>query len=83
VVLGDLNAAPDSLVVGLLAAAGLRDAWWTGGGSVADELTYPSDRPVDRIDYVWLSPDLRATGFSVADSTASDHRALSVTIQPG
>jgi endonuclease/exonuclease/phosphatase family metal-dependent hydrolase len=80
---GDLNAAPDSPVVGLLAAAGLRDAWRTGGGSVADELTYPSDRPVDRIDYVWLSPDLRATGFSVADSTASDHRALSVTIQPG
>jgi endonuclease/exonuclease/phosphatase family metal-dependent hydrolase len=79
---GDLNAAPDSPVVGLLAAARLRDAWRTGGGSVADEFTYPSDRPVEQIDYVWLSPDLRATGFSAADSTASDHRALSVTVQP-
>jgi endonuclease/exonuclease/phosphatase family metal-dependent hydrolase len=82
VLLGDLNAAPDSPEVGLLAAAGLGDAWWTGGGSAADELTHPSDWPVQRIDYVWLSPDLRATGFSAADSTASDHRALSVTVQP-
>jgi endonuclease/exonuclease/phosphatase family metal-dependent hydrolase len=80
--LGDLNAAPDSPEVGLLAAAGLQDAWRTGGASVADELTYPSDRPVKRIDYVWLSPDLRASGFSAAGSTASDHRALSVTVQP-
>jgi endonuclease/exonuclease/phosphatase family metal-dependent hydrolase len=80
--LGDLNTAPDSPEVGLLAAAGLRDAWRTGGGGAADELTHPSDRPVERVDYVWLSPDLRATGFSAADSTASDHRALSVTVQP-
>ena len=85
--LGDLNAAPDSLVVRRFsrrrqAPCALADAWRTGGGSVADEFTYPSDRPVEQIDYVWLSPDLRATGFSAADSTASDHRALSVTVQP-
>jgi endonuclease/exonuclease/phosphatase family metal-dependent hydrolase len=82
VLLGDLNEAPDSPEIGLLAAAGLRDAWRTGGGSRGDELTHPANRPVERIDYVWPSPDLGASGFSAADSTASDHRALSVTVRP-
>ena len=54
----------------------------TNTGRAADELTHPANRPVERIDYVWLSPDLGASGFSAADSTASDHRALSVTVRP-
>ena len=52
-----------------------------GGGGRADELTWPSDRPERRIDYLWLSPDLAASGFAATDGTASDHRGIAVTVR--
>ena len=42
------------------------------GGRPADERTWPSDRPDRRIDYIWLSAGLEATGFAATTSTASD-----------
>jgi endonuclease/exonuclease/phosphatase (EEP) superfamily protein YafD len=39
------------------------------------------DRPDRRIDYIWRSGDLAATGFVATNSTASDHRGIAVTIQ--
>jgi endonuclease/exonuclease/phosphatase family metal-dependent hydrolase len=81
VLMGDFNAEPGSAEVGLLRAAGLRDGFAAGGGP-ADELTWPADRPDRRIDYIWLSGDLAATGFVAATSTASDHRGIAVTVLP-
>jgi endonuclease/exonuclease/phosphatase family metal-dependent hydrolase len=81
VLMGDLNAEPGSAEVALLRRAGLTDAFTAGGGGPADERTWPSDRPDRRIDYIWLSGDLTATGFVATTSTASDHRGIAVTVQ--
>lgn len=81
VVMGDFNATPDSREVAMLRAAGLRDAWSVAGSPPAEELTYASNRPYERIDYLWLSPDLRATAFTATTTTASDHRGVAVTLR--
>jgi endonuclease/exonuclease/phosphatase family metal-dependent hydrolase len=81
VLMGDLNAEPDSAEIALVRAAGLGDAFMAGGGGRADELTWPSDRPDRRIDYIWLSGDLAASGFAAAPGTASDHRGIAVTVR--
>jgi endonuclease/exonuclease/phosphatase family metal-dependent hydrolase len=82
VLMGDFNAEPGSAEVALLRAAGLADAFAAGGGGPADELTWPADRPDRRIDYIWLSGDLAATGFVATTGTASDHRGIAVTVRP-
>ena len=67
----------------MVRSAGLTDAFVAGGGGRADELTWPSDRPERRIDYLWLSADLAASGFAATTSTASDHRGVAVTVRAG
>jgi endonuclease/exonuclease/phosphatase family metal-dependent hydrolase len=81
VLMGDLNAEPDSAEIALVRAAGLSDAFTAGDGGRADELTWPSDRPDRRIDYIWLSGDLAASGFAAVPGTASDHRGIAVTVR--
>ncbi len=80
VVMGDFNAHPDWPEVALMRRSGLRDAWVAAGSPTAAELTHPSDHPVERVDYIWLSPDLRAGDFCATTGTASDHRGIAVTI---
>jgi endonuclease/exonuclease/phosphatase family metal-dependent hydrolase len=82
VLLGDLNAEPGSAEITLVRAAGLTDAFVAGGGRPADERTWPSDRPDRRIDYIWLSGDLAASGFAATPGAASDHRGVTVTVRP-
>lgn len=75
---GDYNAEPGSETYKQLIAGGLRDAWrecGTGNG-----LTYPASRPVKRIDYLFLTADLRCASAEVIETTISDHRPLLVTI---
>ena len=81
VLMGDFNAEPDSAEIALVRAAGLSDAFTAGDGGRADERTWPSDRPDRRIDYIWLSGDLAASGFAAAPGTASDHRGIAVTVR--
>ena len=83
VLMGDLNAEPGSPEIAMVRRAGLVDAFAAGGGRPADELTWPSDRPDRRIDYLWLSPDLEASDFAATAGTASDHRGVAVTVRPG
>lgn len=75
-VLGDLNAAPDSPPLELLAEEGLRHA------APVELLTFPSDTPKERIDYLLhdgrFAP-LAGTGHVVC-SAASDHAALAADV---
>ncbi len=48
---------------------------------MADGFTYSADRPRKRIDYIWLTPDLSPTDFTIIASTASDHLGLAVTVR--
>lgn len=77
---GDLNAEPGSPVIRVLTAAGWRDAWTECGSG--EGLTFPSRASVKRIDYLFLSPDLRCTSARVLESDASDHLGLLVELEP-
>jgi endonuclease/exonuclease/phosphatase family metal-dependent hydrolase len=78
VLMGDLNATPDAREMTLLKDAGLRDAFALAGQG--NGLTYSSERPERRIDYIWVSPDLKARDFRVLPGKASDHLGIAVTV---
>jgi endonuclease/exonuclease/phosphatase family metal-dependent hydrolase len=78
VVMGDLNATPDAPEIALLKDAGLRDAFALAGQGSG--LTYSSATPERRIDYIWVSPDLRARDFRVLPGQASDHLGIAVVV---
>jgi endonuclease/exonuclease/phosphatase family metal-dependent hydrolase len=77
VILGDLNAQPDDPEIQVLQQAGLIDAMF-GIDSPPD--TYPSYNPSVRIDYIWVSSDLKVTEVQVPSSNASDHLPVVATI---
>jgi endonuclease/exonuclease/phosphatase family metal-dependent hydrolase len=76
--MGDLNAEPLDQEINLLRKAGLIDSFAEAGQG--NGFTYYSTRPDRRIDYVLHTVDLTASDFRVNPSTASDHRAVAVTI---
>ncbi|MGP3964290.1 endonuclease/exonuclease/phosphatase family protein [Nonomuraea sp. 3N208] len=75
---GDTNALPDSAEMVTLKES-LADAWDTAGQG--DGLTYSTDNPRTRIDYVMSSPDVRATSATVVDTDASDHFPVVVDVE--
>jgi endonuclease/exonuclease/phosphatase family metal-dependent hydrolase len=77
VVAGDLNVEPrDPEFATLVGVAGLLD----GLADARPLATYPSDRPVEEIDHVLITQDLLVTDVAAPESTASDHRAVAVTL---
>ena len=80
VLLGDLNATPDAPEMQLLRDAGWIDAF-TPSGAAGAGFTYASNRPYQRIDYIYHSADLTARDFQVNAGTASDHSGIAVTIE--
>ena len=75
---GDFNAEPGSRSYQQLLFGGLRDAWLPCGSG--NGFTYPADKPVKRIDYLFLAGNVRCKSAQVIDSQVSDHRPLLVTI---
>ncbi len=76
---GDFNAEPESEVHRRVIASGLRDAWTECGKGAG--FTYPADRPVKRIDYLFLAGPLHCSDARVIETTISDHRPLLVTLR--
>ncbi|RMH18235.1 MAG: hypothetical protein D6696_13510, partial [Acidobacteria bacterium] len=79
VIAGDLNAAPGAAAIARLRRAGLIDAWSEAG--VGDGETYPSPAARERIDYLWITPDLAVSKVRVLPSLASDHLPLTAEIR--
>jgi endonuclease/exonuclease/phosphatase family metal-dependent hydrolase len=77
--MGDLNAEPDAKEIGMLRDAGLQDAFATIGSG--NGFTWPADKPNQRIDYIWFSPDLKVSNLQIPPSTASDHLGIAVTVE--
>lgn len=75
---GDFNAEPGSGTYKQLMAGGVRDAWTECGSG--EGFTYPADKPIKRIDYLFLTAGLRCTAAEVIDTRISDHRPLLVTV---
>jgi endonuclease/exonuclease/phosphatase family metal-dependent hydrolase len=77
---GDFNAEPGSETYRRVLAGGFRDAWQECGAG--DGFTYPADKPIKRIDYLFLTTGLSCTRAEVIDTRISDHRPLLVTLRP-
>jgi endonuclease/exonuclease/phosphatase family metal-dependent hydrolase len=75
---GDLNAEPDSPEMQTLFDAGLVDVSGVYGPSPG--YTYYSADLYQRIDYLLASPDLVIEEFRIPQSTASDHLPLVTTL---
>ena len=80
VLLADLNGIPEDQEIKMLEEAGLLDSF-VDAGETGHGFTSPSDGPSRRIDYVWTSPDLKSRNYSSAESQASDHLPVAVTIE--
>jgi endonuclease/exonuclease/phosphatase family metal-dependent hydrolase len=74
---GDLNERPDGPAVASVGQR-LRDAWLLGG-DVSGE-TFPAEEPTARIDYLFVSREVRVERVIVPPTpdvrTASDHRPV-------
>lgn len=71
VILGNLNAQPDAPEIDAFNHAGLRDA--AGKENKDRAYTYMSDDTPQRLDYIWMSPDLSLSSIQVQSSKASAH----------
>lgn len=67
ILLGDLNATPESVSIRTLTNAGFVDVSPDGA------LTYPASAPEERIDYIFVTPDLTVNQAETRESLASDH----------
>lgn len=95
IVAGDLNASPASATLGVLGAAGYRDAWAEvghGAGHTNWGRGARSGPAVKRLDYVLLGGRWQAFDASVPAHTdpdfgrwgaVSDHLPVTVTAEPG
>ena len=75
IVLGDLNAWPDSEPLRVLTGV-LKD---TATGR-SDLLTFPSHAPEIKIDYILVSPQIRVEAVETPKALASDHLPLIATL---
>ena len=76
---GDFNAAPDDAAIRTLQAAGLQDIGAAAG--IGQTPTNSSGEPVERIDYIFASPDVRPVMAAVPRTLASDHLPVSATVR--
>ena len=76
---GDYNSHPEDVSITRLVASGLVDAPAAVG--LGKTFTYSSGTPHERIDYVFVSPDLVPVSAKVLEGTASDHSPLLVTLR--
>ncbi len=75
---GDLNAGPDSPEMIMLHDAGFIDAITAAG--IIPGYTYSSTNPDRRLDYIWYTADLTAANVLITTDTASDHLGVAATI---
>ena len=91
IIMGDFNASAGDPEILLLGESGLRDAFLASRAGSREEdavddtrrrgYTAPADDPTRRIDYVWMTSDLKARDFSLTDSQASDRLGMAVTVE--
>ena len=85
IVAGDFNDEPTGKSYKLM-LTGFRDAWADAvQGTGDDGLTFPADKPVKRIDYVFFRTNkgISAKGARVRRTLASDHLPLVVDLELG
>ena len=71
ILMGDFNAEPEDDIL-IPIREKMKDTVCMADG---DSFTFPSDNPVQKIDYIFVSQDIEVISAKVSDSVASDHRA--------
>jgi len=79
VIAGDFNASTDRPEIKMMYDAGLIDSQAFLGKD--EQLTWIHYEPHERIDYIWVTPDLEISNLAVPYSTASDHLPVVVDIK--
>ena len=70
ILMGDFNIEPhNELLVPIKAR--LKD---TAQGNCENKLSFPSDKPRIKIDYIFVSPDIQVVTADIPEVIASDHR---------
>ena len=80
IIMGDLNTTPETPVIQLFISAGFIDVLSLIEPPPA--YTFHADNPDMRIDYILISPNMKASQIEVLQSTTSDHFAITAIIQP-
>ena len=70
ILMGDFNVEPEDAVLAPIRAR-MKDAAAQFGGP---RLSFPSDVPDRKIDYIFVSPDIEVTAADIPPVVASDHR---------
>lgn len=68
--MGDLNVEPDNQVLKPIQERLFDTAALIG----EDKLSFPSDKPRKKIDYIFTTPDVKVVSADVPDLVCSDHR---------
>ncbi|MBQ2324900.1 MAG: endonuclease/exonuclease/phosphatase family protein [Clostridia bacterium] len=76
VFMGDLNTTPEDPVLDGIRARMLDTAEVIG----EDKLSFPSDKPVEKIDYIFTSRDIEVTYADIPEKIVSDHRPYIVKV---
>lgn len=76
VLTGDLNVTPENAMLDPIRAK-MKD---TAGASDGALLSFPSDRPDRKIDYIFTTPDIRTEAVCVPELILSDHRPLAAEL---
>lgn len=72
VLMGDFNMTPDCPILNPLKEKLIDTADFIKG----DKLTFPSDNPTIKIDYIFVSKDIKVKGAIVPELVSSDHRPI-------
>lgn len=78
ILMGDFNMKPDNAI---LAPIYERMTDTATAFENADAKTFPSDKPVEKIDYIFVSRDVKVLSAYVPEIIASDHRPLVAEIE--
>lgn len=70
ILMGDFNAKPDDEVLTPIRAKMCDTAEKFDG----EKLSYPSDKPNRKIDYIFVTPDIEVLDADIPEIIASDHR---------
>ena len=68
---GDMNATPHAREI---------EPLWNSLVTLSTDMTYPAEAPTKLIDYIFVSNDVAMADATVAATTASDHRPVTMTL---
>ena len=77
VLMGDFNVTPDNDILAPIRAR-MKDTADAFGGQ---RLSFPSDEPTMKIDYIFVSPDIEVREADIPAIVASDHRPHTAEIE--